>query len=104
MEGYEQPRCPLVLGNTEVENYAKALGQCFYSGPDDNPVATNHLNKAATQPRKHQIVQLDMGEEFSLLQEMKGIEEETMNKTTKHRMESKNYTQEEIKKQMAPIT
>eukprot|EP00957_Ditylum_brightwellii_P162147 12345584-Ditylum_brightwellii.AAC.1 len=52
MKGYEHPRRPLVLGNKEVGNYAKALGQRFYGGPDDNPVTTSHLNKAAARPRK----------------------------------------------------
>eukprot|EP00957_Ditylum_brightwellii_P133713 10195049-Ditylum_brightwellii.AAC.1 len=46
MEGYEYPRHPLVSSNREVGNYAKALGQRFYSGPDENPAAINHLNKA----------------------------------------------------------
>eukprot|EP00957_Ditylum_brightwellii_P125918 9598846-Ditylum_brightwellii.AAC.1 len=73
MEGYEYLRHPLVLGNREVGNYAKALGQRFYGGPDENPAATNHLNKAVAQPRKCQITQLDMGEEFPPLQEMKRI-------------------------------
>eukprot|EP00957_Ditylum_brightwellii_P101221 7713702-Ditylum_brightwellii.AAC.1 len=62
MKGYEHPRRPLVSGNKEVGNYAKALGQRFYVGPDDNPAATSQLNKAAARPRKRQTIQLDMGE------------------------------------------
>eukprot|EP00957_Ditylum_brightwellii_P001112 88478-Ditylum_brightwellii.AAC.1 len=103
MKGYKHPRHPLVLGNKEVGNYAKALGKRFYDGPDDNPVATSHLNKAAAQSRKRQIIQLDVGEEFPSLQEANGTVEIT-NNTTKHRMESKSNMQEETKKQTAPKT
>eukprot|EP00957_Ditylum_brightwellii_P145935 11113236-Ditylum_brightwellii.AAC.1 len=104
MEGYEHPRCPLVWGNKEIGNYAKALGQRFYGGPDKNLVPTNHLNKAVARPRKFQIIQLDMAEEFPPPQEMKGIKEETTNSKTKNGIENKNNTQEELKKQMAPTT
>eukprot|EP00957_Ditylum_brightwellii_P165103 12570177-Ditylum_brightwellii.AAC.1 len=64
MEGNEHPQCPLVSGNKEVGNYTNTLGQRFYGRPDENPAVTNHLNKAVAQPRKCQIIQLDMEEEF----------------------------------------
>eukprot|EP00957_Ditylum_brightwellii_P072403 5502738-Ditylum_brightwellii.AAC.1 len=60
MEGYDHLHQPLLLGNKAVESYVKVLGMRFASEINTSHAYKTHLNKAAAQPQKQQIIQLDL--------------------------------------------